>query len=74
MDAATDPQKVQSHVFKAKNTFCEHNGHNPIFWCLAFRVLKLTTRKGQNGHFLDGPKMSKIRGLNWTFFDCIIWF
>jgi hypothetical protein len=38
-----------------KILFCEHYGHNPIFR----RVLKLTARKGQNGHFWMSRKMSK---------------
>jgi hypothetical protein len=35
--------------------FYEHYGHNRVFWC----VLKLTARKGQNGHFWMSRKMSK---------------
>lgn len=55
MDAATDPQKSQCGVFDAKNVFCEHYGHNRVFWC----VLKMAERKGQNGHFWMSRKMSK---------------
>ena len=40
-------QKSQSHVFHSKNTFCEHYGHNPIFGCFAFHILKLPGAKGK---------------------------
>ena len=67
-------QKGQSQFFNAKNTFCEHYGHNPKNRCVAFHVLKLMARKQQNGHFWWTNKCPKIGGLNWTFFDWIIWF
>ena len=56
-------QKSQSQVFHSKNTFCEHYGHNPVFWCVAFHVFKTPTRKGQNGHFWWTNKCPKIGGL-----------
>ena len=56
-------KKVQSQVFHAKNTFCEHYGHNPIFGCFAFHVFKLMAHKGQNGHFWWTNKCPKIGGL-----------
>ncbi len=71
---APTPKKVQSQFFDAKNAFCEHNGHKPDFWCFVFRVFKTPTRKGQKGHFWWTNKCPKIGGLNWTFFDWIIWF
>ena len=40
-------QKGQSQVFHAKNTFCQHYGHNPIFLCFAFHVLKLPRTNGK---------------------------
>ena len=47
------PKKSQSHVFHSKNTFCEHYGHNPIFGCFAFRVLKLPRAKGKMDIYMD---------------------
>ena len=47
MDAAADPKKVSHIVFDAENTFCEHYGHNPVFWRFAFHVLKLPRAKGK---------------------------
>jgi hypothetical protein len=51
MDAvAYPPKKVQSQFFRVENAVCEHNGHKPDFWGVSIHVLKLTARKGQNGH------------------------
>jgi hypothetical protein len=47
------PKKVQSQVFDAENTFCEHYGHNPVFWCFAFHVSKLPRPKGKMD--ISGP-------------------
>jgi hypothetical protein len=63
MDAAGDPEKVQSHVFDAENTFCEHYGHNPVFLVFCISCFKTPTPKGQNGHFWAVQKCPKIGGL-----------
>ena len=59
MDAAGDPEKVQSHVFDAENTFCEHYGHNPVFGCFAFHVLKLPRTKGKMDIFGPSKNVQK---------------
>jgi hypothetical protein len=55
LDAATNPRNYQCGVFDAENVFCEHVSHNRVFLCF----LKMTARKGQNGHFWMSRKMSK---------------
>ena len=69
MDAVADPQKKFSHSFLGSKTRFESiMVTNPFFLMFRISCLKLTTRKGQNGHFLDGPKMSKIRGAKLDIF------
>ena len=58
-------KKFQSQVFSVENAFCEHYGHKPEFLGFPFCVFKTSTRKGQNGHFLGQPKMSKKWGYNY---------
>ena len=49
-------QKCQSQVFHAKNAFCEHYGHNPIFGCFAFHVLKVSSANGILDIYRTSPK------------------